>query len=63
MLDEPRNPNADIQDALRRRWLLSARMSIEIIREFHKAYGYDEAPPPAQATQKSLDGERSGPFG
>jgi hypothetical protein len=38
-------------------------MSIEIISEFHKAYGYDEAPPPAQATQKSLDGERSGPFG
>jgi len=38
-------------------------MSIEIIRDFQKAYGYDEAPPPPPATQKSLDGERSGPFG
>ena len=40
VLGEPRHPTR-ISGALRRRWLLNARQ---------KAYGYDEAQPPAQAT-------------
>ena len=52
VLGGPRHPTR-ISRCIAEAMVLDARMSIEIIREFQKAYGYDEARPPAQATGQS----------